>query len=354
MPISRTIVAVFILLTCLFSCKNEDSIQQAESCDYLGSSYETDNTNIKYGRSTNIVLGSDGKLEEATAVNTFSGYDMAAQKETSNSVEQSKYVFAYDATGFLTKMISIQTFTEKSTIAATYDNHGPYKNINIETVQTTNFTYESGRVTGSNISVIKTLKGDNDAPFTTNKQSKKVYQYDSKGQPISATETSDSGNRIETKFTNGVRSSIANISTSGGAQTTTYNEKGLTDVVNTSSGRIKISYDSSGNPLLIETEMNGKVTYSQKFEYDNHVNPETLIPTKFKGIPEPIFTVQSTDGNNNIVRLTSANLQNNFLSKESVTYAYNSQGLPVKSVWTTDSDPNFKGRVTTFNYRDCE
>jgi YD repeat-containing protein len=352
----RVIILISIIASIAFSCSKDKKEVEPISCTYLGKSYKVNySQSLEDEHNSDLTLDEKGLLTSANTTYISISTDPQTNIEFNRSTNQRKYALTYDGQGFLKQMIATKSFIVKTTGGYYEGNSGPFKNASKITVETTDFTYESDRVASSSLKSITTFIGDQQSPVETTVTIKRVYQYDSNGKAISSIETFDGGGTSVTTYANGIRASNVLTNTNGNKQTINYNDKGLAIAHISSNGTFNVGYDTNGNMISVESLVNNKALYKQEFKYDDHPNPDNLIPSKFKGIPDPIPTIQSTDGVNNLVEEKTTNFQNNNLvSVNKFSYQYNAAGYPESLTSMPDPNPDKLSWTTNFRYQNCK
>ncbi|MEO6283716.1 MAG: hypothetical protein ABIN80_27690 [Dyadobacter sp.] len=352
----RVIILISIITSLAFSCSKDKKEVEPISCTYLGKNYKVNySQSLQDEHNSDLTLDEKGLLTSANTTYISISTDPQTNIEFNRSTNQRKYAFTYDGQGFLKQMIATKSFIVKTTGGYYEGNSGPFKNASKITVETTDFTYESDHVASSTLKNVTTFIGDQQSPVETTVISKRVYQYDSNGKTITSTETSEGGSTSVTTYANGVRASNVFTSTKGDKQTINYNDKGLAIKYIFSVGGFNLGYDTNGNLTSVESIVDNKAIFKQEFKYDNHPNPDNLIPLKFKGIPDPIPTIQSTDGVNNLVEEKTTNFQNNNLvSVNKFSYQYNAAGYPESLTSMPDPNPDKLSWTTNYRYQNCK
>jgi YD repeat-containing protein len=352
----RIIILIAVIASLVFSCSKDKKEVEPVSCIYLGKNYKVNYSgSSSQEHNSDLTLDEKGLLTTANTAYTSINTDPQTNIEFSRLTDQRKYALTYNGQGFLKQMITTKSFIVKTTGGYYEGNSGPFKNASKVTIETTDFIYESDRVASSTLKTVTTFIGDQQNPVGTTVTSKRLYQYDSNGKAVSSTETFDSGGNSVTTYVNGVRASNVLTSAKGDKQTINYNDKGLAIAHISSNGTFNLGYDTNGNMISVESLVNNKALYKQEFKYDNHPNPDNLIPLKFKGIPDPIPTIQSTDGVNNLIEEKSTNFQNNNLvSVNRFSLQYNAAGYPEATTTAPDPNPGNLIWITNFRYQDCQ
>jgi hypothetical protein len=260
------------------------------------------------------------------------------------------YVLLYNSEGFLTQMVFLKKDLYEGTLGNSYQYNGqPFLNFKTETTETSDYIYESGRIASITTKYVTRIQGDNQNPIVNESNRTKVYSYDSQGNPISALTTI--GNTIATTtFKNGVIATETVKNANGEIiSQNQYNEKGLQTSISGGNYLYEKQYDAKGNLTSVQFTQDGKLNFLQEFSYDDHKNPEIDIPIKFKGIPENIITVQSTDGVNNLIREKFTSYAGGVNYDSPFVYQYNEAGLPES--WSPKDAGEGQSMKTTFRYQ---
>jgi hypothetical protein len=350
-------IACTLLFLSFFTitCTKKDHVVPA-SCKYLGKSYKLlypTGTGEDYNSS--ITLDENGLLKEAHSVYIGSFTDVSTNIEHSRNTEDRKYNFTYDNESFLKQQITVRSYLAKTTGTISYGT-GFYKEISEITTETIDFSYTSGRIASMSLKSVTIFIGDKQSPIETTVQSKRVYEYDSGGKPLSYIENFSNGDVSVMTYKNGLRASNVVTSGSGFKHTINYNEMALVSEDILPSATYKLSYDIKGNLVNLVSMVNNQATYKQEFKYDDHPNPETIIPSKFKGIPDPVTTIQTSDGNrtNNLIEEIFTSFQNHPGSTQKYIRSYNASGYPEATTMNVNTGQETVARVTTYRYQDCQ
>ena len=353
---ARLFLTIVLVSALILSCKKTDSIDVPKPCDYLGKGYrlESKTGNVVEHEST-INQDEKGLLMKASTYVTNISRDLATNIEYSRSMDEKEISFTYDPNGYLKQMKTVKVYQIKNASGFTYNGKGPFKQMRLETVETTVFVYSGGKVTSSQLRSVESFSGDNQSITKTITESKKIYQNDANGMPVTCTEASTDGSSSVTTYKNGVRVLNSSIMPNGDKVNTYYNALGLLSETNLPLANYNYKYDDKGNFAMIEMVSNNVTTYTQEFKYDDHPNPESHIPKYFKGIPDPIITVQSTDGVNNLIESLYTNLSpSKLVTVYSYANTYNEAGYPATTTLTIKQSPDNEPIITTFKYKDCQ
>ena len=339
------ILSVFLILNFAFSCSKKDSVNP-ESCVYLGSSY-----NFKYPsgfheeQSSSVILRADGLLEEASI-------EFFMESESYSAIDKRKYLFVYDSDGFLKQQTTIKSFDKNEKLSFYYGSLGPFKKVLFLTTETSDFSYSSGKVSSVITTTVSSIKGDSQSPVLSTVRSTRKYTYNAEGSLSNSIENFDNGDVGTTTYKNGIRSSYVLVS-NGQKQTINYNEMNLASEHILPTGSFILKYDGRGNLTLVEQITNNFTNFRQEFKYDDHPNPQILIPSKFKGIPDPISTIQTSSGVNNLLQETTENFQANQTVSQNFSLTYNASGYPETSSVDIGTGSDLRSRITTYRYQNC-
>lgn len=354
----KNYIGLLVLLFVVSSCALKDH-EPEKACRYAGQNYIS-----KYASSTYSSItkqNSDYEFNDnglpLKLISTYSSQsrDSIARAAVSGSTETKQYVFQYNENGFLSRLIYTYTLILLPFPGHSYFDfdYGNFANARIETVETTDFIYKSDKIQATATKIFKTIQGDNRSPVTVNTERSKNYQYDVNMLVLSAEETASDGTKKIMQFTNDIMSSSSSLTKSGVPYSiTTYNTKDRTISIKSSGTESIISY-TNDNLTKILNLSNNKLLYQQDFFYDTFKNPETAIPSMFKGIPDPILTIQ-TDGINNQTGVKFTDLLGNSGHESQTSYKYNSNGFPETSIYTLNQSGNVTEGYTTYRYKDCQ
>lgn len=348
-----------IIVLIVSSCSFKDHNIQSNNCKYAGQTWVIESKSGAY--TSKLTYNSDIDLEDSgfpkemnSLYTTFSGDSLKLEIQAS---EHKNFSYQYDKNEFLTQK-KFSTFFDYHTQEFSYGNSGTLRNAKMETVETTNFHYESNLLQTALKQTVTTITSSNKAPIVSNTSSITTYTYTSNGIAQMAKEVFDNGTSLITYFTDGAISSSTRNAVDGSIlYSSTYNKLGKTTLYKFQETERIITYDQNDNLANVKTFFNGKLQFEQNYEFDNHRNPETLIPIYFKGIPIPMRDVFQSDDNNNLVRLKFNNYVIDYESDEVSSYIYNSNGLPQSSVLKRVKDSssgNSDSKITTFKYKECQ
>jgi hypothetical protein len=149
---------------------------------------------------------------------------------------------------------------------------------------------------------------------------------------------------------NGIRAS--NVS-GDGKNVIKYNDQGRIISYSSSYDETVFKYDQRGNQILQEGFVDNERRFSEESKFDDHLNPDNLIPARYKGIPEPMKIGYFSDNPNNWVEIKYT-YRNEVPSIHSNVWTYHPNGLPATSTLITETDYNKSTWITKFNYENCD
>jgi hypothetical protein len=336
--------AVILILTFLISCSKKDDHEPRQSCVFTGKTSTRISQTSKSEWGNEILLDEKKQLISAKRIDNLESFD---RWKSTKTVE---YVPQFNADGLLVRMVVTTSDLYEGTKGYSYQyNYQHYLKFRTETTETSEYQYESGRATTIITKTVVRAQGDNSAPIVQESEQIKKYTYDSQNVVVSALTTTPTGSIIST-FKNGVIASEISKNKGGVVDMEShYNDKGLRTSIKSGNFFYEFEFDSNGNQKSVKFTQDGQLNYLQEFTYDDHENPETHIPVKFKGIPEDIPTVKSTEGVNNMTgeKFTSYKGGSNY--DVQFIYQYNANGLP--DSWTQNSVPAGETAITSFRYK---
>ncbi|SDF14864.1 YD repeat-containing protein [Dyadobacter soli] len=351
MRVSPRFIIYLSLFAFLLSCKNSEP-ETKTTCLFTGKTSIFEYQAAHHRKVTNTIeYDQDAEKRLKTAGKTLVDEASEGTEFVSKTTDATVYSFTYDNEGFLTTMVTRRSILFEGSEKETYYYFDKlYKNFRLDNIETAVFSYTNGRVATVSFKNVNTTKGDNDNPIVLNTERSKKYEY-SGDNVVSALLTAVSGNTL-TSFSGGKITSIQQTDDRGNeGSLTTYNAQGLAATVTLGPSRSERKYDANENLISIQHWDRGTLTTHEEYEYDNHENPEYHIPRYFKGIPDPIVTVQSTQGANNLLFQRTKNSQSNITFENRANYQYNAYGLPESVVLTPVSAPSNPISSTTFRYK---
>lgn len=186
--------------------------------------------------------------------------------------------------------------------------------------------------------------------MTTTEQKVKTYTY-SGSRLVSALTMSASGSTLA-EFASGLVSRVTEKDSKDNITSTIqYNIRGFPSRYISGNYLMDMTYDDNWNLKTVQGNRDGQKIYLQEYTYDNRPNPENDIPRFFKGIPEPIMTVQTTDGFNNLIADKLTSYESPLTAEYKTDYRYNAAGAPESSTTVPAGGASME-TMTTFRY-DC-
>lgn len=349
MRLYRSTFTFLAFLALSVSCnKQDEEAKPSENCRFVGRSYhwerkdifhtsvDTYESNFKQddqGRLTLVTVSKTGMMKDSTGV-------------FANTTDEETYEFIYDAAGFLTelKQHGLQLQQGSAKYKFNYSTFN-YRKGRIETTRVTTYTYSEGRVQSSKYVSNIVVQGDNLPVATFPDSYTTLYKYDSKG----IIQTISSGG-IGTNYVNGIRAS--NVS-GDGKNVIKYDDQGRIISYSSPNDQRIFKYDERGNQILQEGFEGIERRFSEESKFDDHLNPDNLIPAHYKGIPEPMKIGYFSDNPNNWVEIKYT-YRNEVPSIQSNVWTYHPNGLPATSTLITGTDDNKSTWITKFNYENCE
>ncbi len=348
MRLSTAFLVALLILGSLISCSKKDPVPE-QTCLYAGKTSTIISSTSKIDYGNEIVLNDAKQLASARKIDNSEFFDGSNNRRWKRTIT-TNYTPQYDTQGFLTQMTTTTVNLYEGTKGYSYQDKGrEYLTFKSETIETSDYQYESGHLKSVLTKILLRTQGDNDTPVVTESQQTKAYTYDSQNNPLSALTSAPTGTIIST-FKNGIISSEIRRNADGVVTAEfLYNDKGLRTSIKDGNYQYEFEFDANGNRKSVKFTQGRQLNYLQEFSYDDHVNPETHIPVKFKGIPEEIWTAQTSEGRNNLIaeKFTSYAGGSNYNSE--FLYQYNANGLP--DSWSPKSVPGGETMTTTFRYK---
>ncbi|MCF2486707.1 hypothetical protein [Dyadobacter sp. CY347] len=332
-------------LALFFSCSKKDhEVQPSANCRFVGKSYTAKQISyadtVNYTYESNLQYGTEGNLSKITVVQIAERGPSSAFPTKSS--EDENYTFKYDADGFLTEIRRHSLTLQQGNYS--YNDYPFYKKGNIEVNDITTFNYNNKLVQSSSNKTTTVVQGDNYAPKTYETELSKNYEYDSQGLVQSISQKSENGSESITYFKEGKK-------IFADTEYIKYDEKGRVIKNSYGNGQIVIEYVDD-NITLVESHYQSKLVYSERRSFDNHKNPELLIPSSYKGIPDNIAVLRTTGDQNNMVKKTIT-YPDREPYIENTVWKYNANGLPETSTFTVDYPGNIVTQITKFKYENC-
>ncbi len=335
---------VMIALVIFVSCSKKDHEPQPAECLFTGKTSILTSQTSTHESGNEVVLDDDKQLVSARSISNSEAFNQWKRTITTDHVPQ------YNSDGYLTRMIVTTIDLYEGTIGHSYKyNSQYYLKFKTETIETSAYQYESGRATTVDIKTVIRLQGDNDTPVVEESEMVKKYAYDTQNKLASTLITTPTSSVLST-FKNGVIASTITKNTDGKViMDVQYDDNGKAKTQKSSNYLYEYTYDTRGNMLSVKFTQDGKPNYLQEFTYDDHVNPETHIPRIFKGIPESVETVRTSNGVNNMTSEKSTSYVGGPTYDQKFIYAYRADGLPES--WAPLPDGSGYTMNTTFRYK---
>ncbi|MCE7066361.1 hypothetical protein [Dyadobacter sp. CY326] len=328
------------------SCSKKDhEVKPPENCRFAGKTYRLEQLTSGYESTetyeSHIQQDDEGRLTEFSVLQTR---DQNPGKQFPITVNEGEnYTFKYDSEGFLVEIKRHEVINHTGNIS--YNDYGQFKKGRIETDETTTFIYANKLIESYQRKTLTVVKGDENPPKNYEYEAGKTYKYDAQGVIQQTISTNRNGDKSITTFQNGIRATTIN---QNGTLTAKYDEKGRT----ASSGNVVIAYDDNDNIILYQTYVQSNLNFTDKRTYDDKINPESLIPFRFKGIPDDMPFLRYTEGKNNQVKSTYSYPSQDGYTKN-IVWEYNSTGLPTTSTSSIDKPGSVQKQVTTYRYENC-
>jgi YD repeat-containing protein len=348
MRLYRSVFTLFTLLALSASCSKDDH-PIPKSCRYIGQNYTMEQISAYHEwRETyvsNFKQDDEGKLIEASGTRKTHSASPSNDEVRSEVIETQSYLLKYNEQGFLTEITYVKLTLQEGGQFATfgYENYPNYHHGRIEQKEVTTFKYESDLLRSSTRTSVVDFKSEKTQDVKVTADSKKEYIYETNGVIKTITETV--GNYTDvTQYKNGVRASTP---------TNKYDEKGQLVQSLSPDAEYNLKYDNNGNILSVEAIYKSEQQFLETRTHDNHPNPDKLLPSKFKGIPETMRLLQYTDGNNNLTGSKSV-YPDRPTYEEKTIFTYNAAGFPATAVSTYTQGDDSTTKTTTYNYQDCQ
>jgi hypothetical protein len=347
MRLYRSTFTFIAFLVLSISCNKKDhEVEPSENCRFVGKSSLTKQITLSgtttYTFESHLQQDQEGKLTLITFVQNRD-QDPGSAFPLKES-EDEKYTFKYDADGFLVEIKRYKLILQQGNFS--YFDYPFYKKGRIEINDITTFTYANKLAQSSFNKNTTVVQGDNYAAKTFETTLAKTYKYDPQGLVQTITQKSETGSESTTYFKNGMK-------VFADTENTKYDAKGRVIRSAYAGAEQIIEYDANDNITLVESRYQSKLQYSESRQFDNRRNPEALIPFRYKGIPDDIKILYSTDGQNNMVKKT-VTYPDREPYIENTLWKYHPNGLPETSTLTVDYPGNKVTAVTTFNYENCD
>lgn len=349
MRLYRSTFTFLAFLAFSISCNKKDKeVKPVENCRFVGKSMswesktaaettvETTESNFKQddqGRLTLVAFSRTESRKDSTGV-----YASSTDEET--------YEYVYDTEGFLKELKRHDLRLQQGSANFKFGYATlRYRTGRMETTSITSYVYSEGRLQSSKYVSNLVVQGDN-LPAASFPESYTInYKYDSKG----IIQTATSGG-WEAKYTNGV---LASSVSSDGKVVWKYDDQGRMIGYSSPYDQRTFKYDQRGNQIFQESYDNGVFVFSTETKFDDHTNPDSMIPSRYKGIPDPIKVTYADDNPNNMVESTVLDRNDARLITSNV-WTYHPNGLPATSIMKTGTDFYKTTRITKFKYENCE
>lgn len=349
MRLYRSTFTFLAFLALSISCnKKDEEVKPVENCRFVGksvnleirtiaeTSVETHESYFKQddqGRLTLVTVSETELIKDSTGI-------------IANSTDEETYEFIYDAEGFLTEMkqrgLKLQQGSARHDfIYATFK----YRKGRVETTKVTKFDYNEGRLQSSKYVGNIVVQGDNLPVATFTENFTILHKYDSKG--LIQTATPDGS---VTNYVNGIPASSIS---ADGKTVIKYDDQGRMISYSSPHDQRTFKYDQRGNQIFQEDYDNGVFVFSYETKFDEHINPDNMIPSRYKGIPGPYQVVYFAENPNNIIESTF-NHRNDTPVITSNVWTYHPNGLPATSTMKSGTDFYKDTRITKFKYENCD
>jgi hypothetical protein len=353
------------MLVFFVSCSKKDGNVDPEtgSCKYAGVSYvfESRHYSLKTsGTYDKNVIQTDDRLplEIKTSIRTTEK-DTVQNTLIKDDAEEDEFLYKYDSDGHLIQEIFKQNRNQQGgpTTRFFFLDKGPVQKLQINSTRTTDFKYENGSLKEVSVTDIVTYIGNDLPAITKTYNINRKYGYDAQNNLTSVDELNQDNYKTLTNYAGGLITSTQTTGPDGKSSKSTYKyENGRKSQVSSEDYAINFKYDANGNLLKYESVYKGQTSAMQEYQYDDYINPETLVASKFKGMPLPFYTVQSREGKNNVKQLKNTSYSNGvpFVSEENTTFTYNNAKLPQSSITTMNTAGGKSVQKATFKYTDCK
>lgn len=298
---------------------------------------ETFDSNFKQDDARNLV--------EASATRRTISMDTYTEAINTDVTETRLYILKYNEEGFLAEMTLTTLTLQEGGIKNTflYDNYPAYRHGKIIAKEVTKFNYESNLLRSSTKTSVVEFKSERNLDVKVNADVKKEYIYEPNGVIKTITETIGNSTTV-TPFKNGIKASTP---------TMTYDDKGQLTKLLFYDVEYDFTYDTKENLITYKGTYQSKQQFLETRTYDDNINPDKLLPAKFKGIPEEMRILQFTDGVNNVTGSKSV-YPDRPAYEEKTVYSYSSAGYPTSAVTTFTLIDASITKTTTYNYQDCQ
>jgi hypothetical protein len=341
-----TFLAFFALS---ISCnKKNEEVKPVENCRFVGKSVNSEQktaaeTTVETTES-NFKQDDQGRLTLVTFLRTESRKDSTGIFASSSDEET--YEFVYDTEGFLTELKRHDLRLQQGSANFQFGYASlRYRTGKMETTSVTTFVYNQGRLQSSKYVSNLVVQGDNLPAATFPESYSIIYKYDSKGIVQTAT-----GSGAVVNYTNGIRTSQISADSK---IVTKYDDQGRMISYSSPYDQRILKYDQRGNQIFQESSDNGEFVFSTENKFDVHTNPDNMIPSRYKGMPDPVKIPYGDDNPNNMVESTFLH-RNDAPVTTSNVWIYHPNGLPATSTMKTGTDFYKITRITKIKYENCD
>ncbi|MDR6807614.1 hypothetical protein J2Y45_004814 [Dyadobacter sp. BE34] len=349
MRLYQPVLTFLAFLALSISCKKKnEEVKPVENCRFVGKSIISEQktaaeTSVGTTES-NFKQDDQGRLTLVTFSRTESRKDSTGVY--ASSTDEETYEFVYDTEGFLTELKRHDLRLQQGSANFLFGYATlRYRKGRMETTSVTSFVYNEGRLQSSKYVSNLVVQGDN-LPAANFPESYTIsYKYDSKGTIQTAT-----GGGWVAKYTNGVRASSAS---DDGKIVWKYDDLGRMISYSSPYDERTFKYDQRGNQIFQDSYDNGVFVFSTETKFDDHTNPDSTIPSRYKGIPDPIKVTYADDNSNNMIESTVLHRNDEPLITSNV-WTYHPNGLPAASTMKTGTDFYKTTQITKFKYENCD
>ena len=349
MRLYQPVLTFLAFLALSISCKKKnEEVKPVENCRFVGKSIISEQktaaeTSVGTTES-NFKQDDQGRLTLVTFSRTESRKDSTGVY--ASSTDEETYEFVYDTEGFLTELKRHDLRLQQGSANFLFGYATlRYRKGRMETTSVTSFVYNEGRLQSSKYVSNLVVQGDN-LPAANFPESYTIsYKYDSKGTIQTAT-----GGGWVAKYTNGVRASSAS---DDGKIVWKYDDQGRMISYSSPYDERTFKYDQRGNQIFQDSYDNGVFVFSTETKFDDHTNPDSTIPSRYKGIPDPIKVTYADDNSNNMIESTVLHRNDEPLITSNI-WTYHPNGLPAASTMKTGTDFYKTTQITKFKYENCD
>lgn len=349
MRLYRSTFAFLAFLALSISCNKKDKeVKPVENCRFVGKSVNWEQKNAAETSvatiESNFKQDEHGRLTLVTFSRTESSKDSTGVY--ASSTDEETYEFVYDTEGFLKelKRHDLRLQQGSANFKFGYANLR-YRTGRMETTSVTTYVYAEGRLQSSKYVSNLVVQGDN-LPAANFPESYTInYKYDSKGAAQTAT-----GGGWLVNYTNGIRASNAS---ADGKTVWKYDDQGRMTSYSSPFDQRTFKYDQRGNQIFQDSYDSGVFVFSTETKFDEHTNPDSMIPSRYKGVPDPIKVTYGDGNPNNMIESTVLHRNDAPLTTSNIL-TYHPNGLPAISTMKTGTDFYQTTLITKFKYENCE